>query len=139
MDDTPVDIPIAIQHPAPQLYVLWTQDKGRGVFTLNDLKKGDLIEICPALVLPAKDTELIHQTRLYDYYFGWEERPGANDSAILLGFGSLYNHAPEPNAECFSDFDDKTISIVACRDISAGDEITIAYDEPSKIWFDVKK
>lgn len=127
-----------IQHPTPRIYVAWTEEKGRGVFTLDDLKKGDLIEVCPALVLPAKDTELIDKTRLYDYYFAWEEVAGSNDSAILLGFGSLYNHATEPNAECFSDFDDKTISIVACKNIASGEEITIAYDEPSKIWFDIK-
>ena len=79
---------------------------GRGVFTARDITPGALIEICPVLVLPAEELAVIHGTRLHDYYFLWGE--DQQQCAIALGFGSLYNHASDPNAETVIDYEKET-------------------------------
>lgn len=110
---------------------------GRGVFTARDITSGALIEICPVLVLPAEELAVIHGTRLHDYYFLWGE--DQQQCAIALGFGSLYNHASDPNAETVIDYEKETIDIYGLREIPAGEEITISYnrgaEEEFPLWF----
>ena len=106
----------------PGLYILETENSGRGVFTSIDLSAGDLIEICPVIEIPAVELSIIHKTVLHDYYFVWGE-----DNAV------------HPNADFILDFENKTIEIMAITDIPAGKEITINYHgEPGddeKLWF----
>ena len=42
---------------------------GRGVFSIKDLKEGEIIESCPVIILPKEQISLLDQTVLYDYYF----------------------------------------------------------------------
>jgi len=46
----------------PGLYIANSENRGRGVFTAQDLSKGDLIEICPLLLIPKKEVAKIHKT-----------------------------------------------------------------------------
>ncbi len=123
----------------PGLYILETEEKGRGIYTSIDISAGDIIESAPVIICDSVDTKLIHKTHLHDYYFTWGEK----ESAIALGYGSLYNHSTDPNAEFILDFDNHSIDFQAIKDIKAGQEITIHYhsDEETdfKIWFDVKE
>ncbi|MEM8582959.1 MAG: SET domain-containing protein [Bacteroidota bacterium] len=114
----------------PSLYIKPSPISGRGVFTAEDLPEGAAIEIAPVIVLSKADKAAIHQTILHDYYFNWGEDGRA---AIALGYGGLYNHAADPNADYYMDFDGQTINFFARRDISAGEEITIDYGD--RIWF----
>jgi len=111
---------------------------GRGVFTSEPIPKDSLIEICPVIVLPEEELPIIHKTFLHDYYFLWGENE--EQCAIALGFGSLYNHAYDSNAEYIIDLDELTIDIYSVRDIEAGEEITVNYNgEPGDmkpVWFD---
>lgn len=120
------------------LYLLETPDKGRGIFTAQAIPAGSHIESCPVIVLPAEDTKRIHETHLHDYYFLWGE---TGKSAIALGYGSIYNHAPAPNADYEMELEELSISIYALRDIEAGEEITISYSEGgtqrTELWFEV--
>lgn len=120
----------------PFLYIRETTDRGRGVFTAQEIPAGSPIESCPAIVLSADDTERIHQTHLHDYYFLWGTE---GQSCIALGFGSIYNHASEPNADYEMDLENDTIDITAIRDIAPGEEITLNYMEGgqqrSELWF----
>jgi uncharacterized protein len=110
---------------------------GRGVFAAEPIKEGEMIEICPVLVMNSGDMALLDKTYLYDYYFLWGE--SGEDCAVALGFGSLYNHFCPSNADYDMDFDNKNIEIIAVRDIAMGDEITINYHgdpiDPSPTWF----
>lgn len=123
----------------PSLYIAPSPLGGRGVFTAAAIEPDDTIEICPVIVIPAKDVPLIHQTHLHDYYFLWENQ----QCAIALGYGSLYNHAAAPNAEYYMDYDNQAISIYCIRPIAPGEEITISYidenDERTKLWFEVQQ
>ena len=121
----------------PSLYFAPSALGGRGVFTSAPIPEGAVLEICPVIVLPPEEVPVIHGTRLHDYYFSW----GWNDDqcAIALGFGSLYNHAYEPNARYQVDIDDETLEIIAIRDIAPGEEITVSYngdpEDKTPVWF----
>jgi SET domain-containing protein len=127
-------------HQIPGLYVLETASKGRGVFTSIDLKKGDMIEVCQVIILPKVELPILHKTSLHDYYFLWGK--DRDQCVIALGFGSLYNHSTNRNANFKIDMVDNTIDVYAIKDIKAGEEITFNYhedpgDQPP-LWFDVK-
>jgi len=120
-------------HPA--LYIAAAGDLDRGVFTAESIEPGSIIEICPVIVLPPGDRDHIHSSRLHDYYFIWEPE-GA--TAIALGYGSLYNHANDSNADYEMDMDARTLTVRCVRPIAAGDEITIDYTDGvnrDTLWF----
>jgi len=120
----------------PNLYIAQTEH-GRGVFTAAPIEDGSVIEVCHVIILPKAELPIIHKTHLHDYYFLWGVE--MEQCALALGYGSLYNHAIQPNANFILDFANDTIDIEAIADIEAGAEITINYhgapgdEEP--LWF----
>jgi SET domain-containing protein len=117
----------------PSLYLLDT-NKGRSVFTAEEIHKGDIIEICPVILLDKSDAALIHKTLLHDYYFVWPE----GGAALALGYGSLYNHSYEPNARIIFDTISKEIIIECIKTIPSGTEILYDYTgglKTAEIWF----
>ena len=120
------------------LYYAPSDTHGRGVFTISDIPKNSIIEVCPVIIVPPKDMELLKQTVLYNYYFIWGE--DEKSGAIALGLGSVYNHAYHPNARYFVDFEHATIEIHTIQDIRAGEEIFISYngdpEDQSTVWFE---
>ena len=121
----------------PSLFIAPSPLGGRGVFTAAPIAEGSLIEVCPVIALSGKDRGQIDRTGLYDYYFIWGEED--QQCAIALGYGSLYNHSFEPNAEYRADFDGLTLDFYALKDIEAGEEVTVNYngdpDNKEKVWF----
>ena len=108
--------------------------RGRGVFASRAFVPGETIEVCPVIALSEADARKLDATGLYDYYFGWGDEGKA--AAIALGYGSLYNHSSEPNAQHRECPASDTIAIVAISSIGAGEEIFISY-QPGP-WFDVQ-
>jgi len=108
--------------------------KGRGVFARRLIRKGEVIERVPVIVLPAE--EVVGGTTLANYAFKW----GRSQAALALGYGSLYNHSYRPNAR-YDDVGRQAKAFTALRDIAAGEEVTVNYNgEPedrSPVWFDV--
>lgn len=114
------------------------EKKGRCVIANRAFSCGDLIETCPILIIPDEQNSAIEKTILDHYSFNWNNR----DSAILLGYGSLYNHSYEPNAVYERDYENKVMRFIAIKDICIGEEITINYNgKPNKTekidWFQV--
>lgn len=111
---------------------------GQGVFAAQDIEEGQVIEVCPIILFPKSQLEYIRKTVLDDYYFDWGEE--GEWFAFCLGYGSLYNHSYEPNAEYGMDFEAQTIDFYCIKDIRAGEEIFINYngdaDNRSKVWFE---
>lgn len=107
----------------------------RGVFATRDIKKGELIHEAPVLAYPNDEHEYIEKTLLADYAFEY----GKNHSAILLGYGMLFNHSYEPNATYEISFEKHTFDFFAYKDIKAGEEILINYngdvDDNDPLWF----
>ena len=120
----------------PGLYYAPSAIHGRGVFCTHPLSTGDLVEICPVIVLPETEVATLKDSVLFAYYFTWGE--SQNMCAIALGYGSLYNHDPDPSAEFIPDYGDDTLIIQALRDIPPGTEITIDYQAGAvvrELWF----
>ncbi|MED3561788.1 SET domain-containing protein [Bacillus xiapuensis] len=108
----------------------------RGVFATCDIKKGELIHEAPVISYPNEEHEHIEKTLLADYAFEY----GINHTAILLGYGMLFNHSYTPNARYEINFDNHTFDFYAYKDIKAGEEIFINYngdvDIDDPLWFD---
>lgn len=120
------------------IYVAYSERHGKGVFAACSIDAGAIIEICPVLLFPREQLAHMRQTVIDDYYFDW----GTDGQwfAVALGYGSLYNHSYEPNAEYGMDFDALTIDVYCIRDIEAGEEITFNYNgdpgDQTKVWFE---
>lgn len=110
--------------------------KGRGVFALRDIQKGETIEHVPLLIFPA-DTLVdgLDNAHVGRYYYWWTKKR----VAIALGYGSLYNHSYTPNATYIHGND--KLKYVALKNIPEGDEITVNYNWDPKdkrpVGFDV--
>ena len=124
----------------PKIYFKQISKKHRGVFARKKIKKGEVIEICPVIIMPKRDQKILDKTNLFSYYFYWGRN---NTSAIALGYGSLYNHSYTPNAEYEENVRKKVIVFKAIRNIKKGEEILTNYngnsDSKEKVWFKVKK
>lgn len=115
-----------------------TPNAGRGVFAKVDIKKGEIIERCPVLEIPADDASSINQTMLvtYVYYLG----PEKEYLTLALGFGSIYNHSYNPNSKYKHKLKEGVIEFIALRDIKSEEEITVNYnqgnDNKNPLWFE---
>ena len=122
----------------PGLFIAHSEGRGRGVFTAHEVRKGDLIEVAPLVIIPKKEIENIHATKLHDYYFLWPQPEGS--ACIALGYASLYNHNFTPNAQIIMDIEKQEFEITCIRSIDAGDEIFVDYldggKEISTLWFE---
>lgn len=94
---------------------------GYGVFAGKTLKKGEKIEECYIIVTKGGDKGL------EDYYFDANRK-----YAILTGFGIIYNHSNNPNADYTFNLKTKVATIKATKTIKKGEEIHISYGDK---WF----
>ena len=87
------------QHPG--LYFAPSGKHRYGMYCTEDIAAGSVIEICPIIIIPADQArEIVRSHILYEYYFEWKK----DSIAVALGYGSLYNHAENPNAEFQPDY-----------------------------------
>ncbi|MBP1933002.1 SET domain-containing protein [Ammoniphilus resinae] len=108
----------------------------RGVFATRNISKGELIHEAPVIAYPNEEHVFIEKTLLADYAFEY----GSDHTAILLGYGMLFNHSYQPNATYQINFKNDTFDFYAYRDIKEGEEILINYngdvDNKDPLWFD---
>lgn len=98
----------------------------RGIFAKSKINSGDIIEFCPVIEIPTDHIQQLRQTALINYYFMWGS--DLNAGAVALGYGSIYNHSYEPNANFRIIIKEQIIEITAIRNIEKDDEITINYN-----------
>ena len=102
--------------------------KGRGVFPRKPIRKGIVFERAPIVLIPVGEVfSNAPRTKLADYVFNW----GRDTVALVLGYGSLYNHSYRPNASYYGE-GSQTQAFIAIRDIQAGEEITVNYNGSPK-------
>jgi SET domain-containing protein len=111
--------------------------EGMGVIAKINFKPGELIEEAPVIAMDNSEMEVLRNCSLRSYYFLVDHSKTCG--VIGLGYSSLYNHAGNANAVYSIDLLHSTISIRACKTISAGEEITINYngktDDLSPVYF----
>jgi uncharacterized protein len=124
----------------PYLFIAKTENKGRGVFTTENIPANTIIEIAPVIVMKGQDREFLDKTLLHDYIFVW----GHNDEecCMALGWVSIYNHNYSSNCDYDMDFETEQIMIKTVVDVAANEELTINYNgewnSQEKIWFEAE-
>jgi len=103
---------------------------GRGVFAGRRFRTGEVIEVCPVIPLPRGQTRACVGDLLDRYIFQWPRR--GYPSAVVLGLGSLYNHATDPNARYTPRTDADVMVFRAARPIAAGEQIFVDYEWPAR-------
>jgi len=125
----------------PCLYITDSVNRGRGVFSSENLAKGRIVEVAPVIVMSREERVLLDKTLLHDYIFLW----GRDESqcCLALGYVSIYNHDYRSNAEYEMDFETNLIRIKTVRAIKKGEEIFINYNgtwnNSKPVWFDSGK
>ena len=94
---------------------------GFGAFAAKTLRKGDTIEECPYIM---SDAEEKNPERIQPYLFSG---PTKRTTMLILGYGCVYNHAENFNADFYSDEKKKVIVFYATNPIKKGEEIFINY------------
>jgi SET domain-containing protein len=112
----------------------YIEGKGRGVIARQACAAGTEVERSPVIIVPAshlleKDEGL---TVLEEYLLYWSEEEG-RELAMGEGLLMIYNHSSDPNVEFETGPEPDTMSVIALRDISAGEELT--YDYGVALWF----
>jgi len=115
-------------------------EKGWGMFAEKNFIVGELIESCPVVKLTPKERKYCDKTMLANYIYPWKN---LRDAAMVLGYGSVYNHSFEPNADWKQNFKTGCMVYRAVKPIKKGEEITVNYngepDDKTEIdWFEVK-
>jgi SET domain-containing protein len=117
----------AAPHHSSLICIKQVPGKGRGVFACSPIRKGQVIEHAPVLIVPINSlVGGLKNPTLLKYFYLWTK----TTVAISLGYGSLYNHSYRPNAE----YEHARASMIyrALRNIAAGEEITINYNGDPK-------
>jgi SET domain-containing protein len=102
-----------IEHP--NLVVRRSRIHGRGLFARSALRRGQLLDSCPVVVVHDAGDEL------GNYVFDW----GRDRLGLALGLVSIANHSDTPNAHVLTGGDE--LELRALRAIAAGEEILIDY------------
>ena len=116
-----------------------TRKKGRGVFALKNFKEGEIVESCPVITLTPKERKYCEKTILNFYIYPWKSLKSA---AVVLGYGSIYNHSFTPNADWVQNFKTNSMVYTAIAPIKKDEEITVNYngepDDTTPIdWFEM--
>jgi SET domain-containing protein len=99
---------------------------GRGIFAGRLFRKGEIIEICPVVPVGRRFEKKCNGEVLEHYLFQW----GPRNSAVVLGYGSIYNHSDKPNASFRPRMARLEMVYRAMRDIQVGEQILVDYEWP---------
>ena len=110
-----------------------SEEKGRGVFALRDIAKGEVIETAP--VIPVSKNSVIDNGEAPDgYLLDWDGNYEDEEYCMPLGYIMMYNHSSTPNMMLDQDYDEYTMKAIAIRDIKKGEEL--CWDYNCELWFD---
>lgn len=111
--------------PKYPLYLKHSKERGWGVFCAKKIPKGRIFERAPIIYLPAKVFKRTSDTPIESYRFSF----WGDSCAIVLGFGSLYNHSEEgANSVHDANRKTRTYTFRATKDIPAHTEIFHDYN-----------
>jgi SET domain-containing protein len=128
------------------LYLKPVEGKGRGVFCTSDIRKGEVLEVTPTIILNEKASRAVDETILANYNFqiggiskAQRKRAHIRDikkcSGVIMGIISYFNHDENPNAEVEWEEHNGTLYhlVKVLRPIPKNTEICTAY---GKGWFE---
>ena len=103
-------------------------DFGHGIFTTAAIPANTTLEECPYLRIPADECA----ATLDDYVFNLESAEDNGDSdiySLVLGWGSLFNHADNHNTEYWHDTDRDLIVFHTIKAVAAGRQLFVNYGQ----------
>lgn len=122
------------------LQIKTTKNKGRGIFTNQEILTDTIIEVAPVIVMSNTDREHLDKTLLHDYIFEWGHN--TNLCCMALGYIPIYNHSYKSNCIYIMDYQNNSIIIKSITTIKNKEELTINYngdfDDPTPVWFHKK-
>ena len=129
--------------PSTKIYVADSkiQNAGRGVFAACDIKKNEVVEVCPIINVSEHDTSNLDNSFLVTYFFYYGKNK--NRIAVALGFGSIYNHSYTPNLSYAVKPEEQVIEFSALEGIKKDTELTFSYagltgkNKKNPLWFEV--
>lgn len=120
---------------AKKIEIKESPGKGYGVFAIEDIEENEIIEECHLLKVYNRENP---SRILEDYAFSWPRGNAWTESVIPLGYGCIYNHSENPNANWKDHSDTKAFQFFAIKKILAGEEICTYYGG-SNYWDDKQK
>lgn len=128
-----------IPMPKPELFMPSKIQMGyspihyRGIFATADIEAGELIERCPIVPL-AWRTNYQKDPSIWAYCFTQScpceecKRHGGH-FVMVLGYGQIYNHQDDNNADMKINMKEQIADVVAKKAIKKGDEVFVSYGE----------
>jgi SET domain-containing protein len=115
--------------PPKKIYISNSDVHGLGVFALEKIYEGEIIEICPVIDMGLKK-ESSHI--LIDYRFNWPQG-GINwdKQVVSTGYGMLYKHSVNYNALWRSNMENDSFEFYAVKEINPNEEIFVYYGDVS--------
>jgi SET domain-containing protein len=117
MLNTSINLPIYVS----------TSDTLKGIRCIRaarDIKKGELIESCPIILIPTSEFEHYEKTVLTNYDYDWDTEYGA----FVLGYCVLTNHSFSANTIYERNYKEKRMEYYAAKDIKKDEEVFINYN-----------
>lgn len=113
-----------------KIEVVSVEGKDRGVRARAEIQCGEVIEVAHVTVLQSDLTEFIIKHHQHDVFFSWNPEHSRENLAVVFGLTSLCNHSLTPNAYVEREFEARLVTLIASKDIEAGEEILINYIKP---------
>ena len=106
----------------PKIQIRRSPVQGWGMFATEPLKKYELLEESPIIIV--EPGELGNPHNLGRYF------ASIKDGRVFIGLGSgvLYNHSPNPNVEWYIDGVNLTQNYYTLRDVEVGEELFSCYN-----------
>lgn len=101
----------------PLIEVRKSNIHNKGVFANYDIKKGDLVEKAPYIIITDKKG-------VNDYVYLYTKN---NTICLVFGYGSIYNHSNNNNINFYVDPNNKNFEYYANKDIKKGEELLVTY------------
>lgn len=111
--------------PPTKIYLKESSLHNLGVFSSQIIKKGEVIEVSPFISFPQKPNEKLPV--FANYAFCYPRSENWREHALVLGYGSYYNHSETPNVDWSTDEKTRTFVFFALRDIEIGEELLTNY------------
>ena len=110
---------------------------GMGVFADDFIPKDTMLEECHWIKYKREECS---SPKINDYVYEVSDDPDAGEedkgyNALVLGFGSIYNHSFENNAQYLYDEQRNVFVYQSIKDIVAGEQIFISYGNK---WWDTR-
>jgi SET domain-containing protein len=101
---------------------------GLGVFAIEEIKSGELIEECHLITLPLKQNQYLFFLCNYKFIYK-HNNSDITEYVIPLGNGCIYNHSDNNNAYWKNHPTHKAFQFIASKDIMIGEEICTYYND----------